>query len=352
MPVNRETFEFLTNYAKLKLGDLGKRTLISPTKIFLGLLKDDESLEICVQDKDIKTEVGKVVTDIWRPFPKKEEDIKTKRKVTEIFPDLIDLLNKTSYQHTITDFFPSSQTERSLKEDLMKIFKELDSKFQTAKTKMREGWEDTANPYLTAFIADNWQSGTLFQIGAKTASSVETTWGKWIEKAIFIYNPDLFYIAAGGMDFIKGTTAYDVKAGPQVMNKDQVAEAKKKNRVLTEEIKDNVVNEVIGLTEFKVAISYGRREIAWPFMEEAEELIIYGPETWATLTGDEWNAFRLFLNCIEYKHRSKSKWSKEDLESAVKNFVNSFYGGIPEKFEAAVSHPSYLSLIENYFIRG
>ncbi len=344
MPISRDKFEYLTDNISLKIGNLGSRELKNPVKIFLALLKNDESLQTCAETKPIKFRIANVITDIWKPNPKRAKDIEQKKQVAKVFPRLIDLLYTQSHQETLNEYYPSKVSKQSIKEELSTILAELASTFQNAREKMRKKWEETANPFLTAFIDDSWSEGTTFQIGAKTASSVETSWGNWIERAIYAFNPNLFYIAAGGMDFVKGTTAYDVKAGPQVMNKDQVEEVKTKNRVIKEAFENTLIGEVIGVSDFKVAISYGRREIAWPFMAAVPDLIVYGPETWDILTGDEWNAFELYLSCIEYKVEKGASWTLEDLEKAVKSFVRSFYGDNPQKERHAFSHESYISL--------
>ena len=128
------------------------------------------------------------------------------------------------------------------------------------------------------------------------------------------------------------------------MNKDQVEEAKKKQKVILTAANDNTLKDIFVLHDFKVAIAYGHRERAWSFMAKAGDLIIYGADTWATLTGDEYNAFRLFLAGIQYKIEQNAPWTLKDFELAVDNYVEIFYLGAREKKEELCNLAEYNQL--------
>jgi len=339
LPISKERFIYILNNLNYSNRFLTKQTLKGPINIFLALLQDDSSLRVLNDSPNLKIDVSHFIANIWKPNPKRQGEIEKKEKLKENFNEIIDSIIQLSSR-----FRPSQELgnflarpgDKICEESLTKLFEGLDNKFAKSKSRMKKKWEDSANPFLTSFIEESWEDGISFQIGAKTASSVETIWGSWIEQAIFTFNPDLFYIAAGGMDFVLGQTAFDVKAGPQVMNKDQVEEAKSKNRVIKSIQNNSSLSRVIGVKEFKIAISYGRREIAWPFMANAGDLIIYGPETWNLLTGDEWNAFKLFLRGIEFKIENGGNWSKKSFDRAVQTVLKSFYGDDNSKFDEAM----------------
>jgi len=184
-----------------------------------------------------------------------------------------------------------------------------------------------ANPLLTVGISNSYQKGLKIQHAAKYGSSVEAIWGKWIEKVIPLFNPEIIFVGVGGIDCILGNVCYDIKAGPQVFNKGQVEHNQKKRREFRNSTAGNL-NDVICCNDYKIAVSYGREEIAINFMKNSEGLIIFGPDTWKELTGDELNFYKVFLWTIRFviEEQKSHGWTRAQLEKAVGEYVRINYG--------------------------
>jgi hypothetical protein len=235
--------------------------------------------------------------------------------------------------------------QKKLPGDLHSYLLSIHKKFLRSKETMQRDWYNTANPFLTVMIENSYNAGVVFQQNAKTASSVETSWGSWVEDIFTFYNPNIKYIGAAGMDYVYNNIAYDVKSGPQVMNKDQVAQATTKRHRVKEMSEDTAFKGIIGVNEFKVAVVYGNKNIANNFMSSAEEgLIIYGKDTWDALTGNDLDAFDLFINSIKFMVSNGAEWVKKDLESAIVVYNKIFYEGDQEKLTALKSQTVYIGL--------
>lgn len=226
--------------------------------------------------------------------------------------------------------------------NLQLTIEELADKYKESKKKYAKEWYITANPHITVTIGRSLDYGEGFQESAKVTSSVETKWGNWIEKTIEKFNKNIFYIRAGGIDVILGNRAYDVKSGPQVMNLDQTKQARKKREIIRDLKGDKSLSRLIRINDFKVAIMYGNKDLQSNIMEGVEEIIIYPPDSWAELTGDEWNSFKLYLAAIMYKIKQENaEWDVESLERAVNYYIHSYYSGSEEKLKEALNKSYY-----------
>jgi hypothetical protein len=202
-----------------------------------------------------------------------------------------------------------------------------------------------SNPYLTISVKESYDRGIEFQIAAKLASSVETSWGCWIQKIIPMFNPSVVAVGAGGFDCVLHNTSYDIKSGPNVMNKDQVEEAKQKRATVRDLASLQQFKGLVAVNDFKVAISYGKKSIARMFMREPTGLIIFGAETWREITGDEWNAYQLFIWQLKHKIESHhDEWTKDGMTAAVEQFMNSFYDDPVGQLLRAQKSNEYLEL--------
>jgi hypothetical protein len=313
----------------------------NPLRIALSLLKSEDSLREIV-NTGLSKKYAKIVVDIWNPIPKNEDE---KTKKTEVQTALVHLFGKISKNLERLKSVSERRTLTVNYKSLKPYFDELEAKFGDSKARMGERALETANPYLTVSIEKSYSDGKTFQTGAKVSSSVEGIWGSWIESAMNLFNGSLFRVSAGGFDYVLGDVAYDIKSGPNVMNKDQVEEAKQKRTIIADLAKSKEFGGYIGVKDFRVATAYGKESDAGIFMKDSGGLIIFGAETWKRLTGDEWNAYRLFLWQIKYKIQIDGNgWDKEQLKDATEHFMKSFYQNYEEKVREAFRMPEYKEL--------
>ena len=166
------------------------------------------------------------------------------------------------------------------------------------------------------------------------------------KRVIPIFNNNITPIGAGGLDYILGRTCYDIKSGPNVMNKDQIEEARRKRESIIRMSKYEYLSEFVYINNFKVATAYGKLSSAKMFMREETGLIMFGRETWKELTGDEWNSFRLFLWQLRFviENRVGNKWDRDSLNDAVLDFLKSFYDDYEDRQKYAVRMPEFIEL--------
>lgn len=323
----------------LKKNDFAIRSFMNPSKIALGLLKSPEGISVIVKS-GLSDEYAKVVTDVWKPLPK-GEDVKKKEYVQKMLPDLFRLIGDNLESLSLK---PKMQARQVSYDVLKPHFDNLRESLIEGKERMEASALESSNPYLTVSIEDSYQAGEHFQVSAKIASSVETIWGNWIEKVVPLFNDKMFRVGAGGFDSILGEVAYDIKSGPNVMNKGLVEEAKAKREAISRLAKIKEFQGLISVKDFQVAITYGKEENAGSFMKNSFGMITFGADAWKTLTGDEWNAYNLFLWQIRYEIESGKKWTTDDLEKAVKQFINSFYCGDVKKLGMALDTKTFTEI--------
>jgi hypothetical protein len=332
MQAVHDLLDWKKSYELLKKNDFDLRTYTNPLKIAIGLLKSEAYVSEIIK-KSLAEKYSKSVADVWMPLPK-GDDVKKKEKVIENLPKILKLI------HDNLDSLKSSGTDPVINatyENLKPFFKDLHESIEDGRNRMQKDALNTSNPYLTVSIEVDLEEGKQFQTAAKIASSVETIWGNWIEVVVPQFNKNLFRVGAGGFDSILGDVAFDIKSGPKVMNKGLVEDAKAKRETISGLSKIDDFKDMVAVKDFRVAIVYGKEEDA-DMMKNSSGMIIFGAESWKTLTGDEWNAYKLFLWQIMYEIESGKKWSKEDLQNAVKLFVCSFYGDVDSAASTALNH--------------
>jgi len=290
------------------------------------------------------SDYASIISRIWRPNPGSDKERETKELVKSKMPELYEKICNYMGKEQQTSLVPVKEQVVSYT-TFRPFFKRLDASFKDARSRMKDKAIETSNPFLTISIEDTFDSGKKFQVIAKIASSVETKWGNWIEQAIPIFNKSILYIGAGGFDYILNDVVYDVKSGPRVMNKDQVEEAKMKHNIINSLSESKDLSEMIRIRDFKVALAYGKESIAGIFMRNSEGLMLFGADTWEEITGDEWNAYRLYLWSIRHSiEKTKKSWNTGELEGAVIYFLNSFYDDHSDKLQTALSLPEYKEL--------
>jgi len=303
----------------------------------MNLLKNEKS--ILEFDDSWFNGFSKILVDIWLPNPTDKE--KTKKTQTEkTLPKSFSILKQ---EHD--EIFSDEKTTHSepTYEKSKPLFDEWRKSVLATRHDFEEGAIDYANPYLTISVEETIAKGSDFQKHAKIASSLETKWGNWGEKGLELFNNNLIPVHAGRIDYRLGQTLYDVKSGPNVLNLRDVDGARLKQGKIRELPNQKQFGNLIGINDFSVGIIYGREGLSTkPWMRNTNGLIIFGVDTWKTLTGDEWNAFRFFTWNLRYNvEELKQKWSHEDLTRAVKMFVDSFYGDDESVLKKALSDSEF-----------
>ncbi|UMZ73112.1 PmeII family type II restriction endonuclease [Natranaerofaba carboxydovora] len=140
----------------------------------------------------------------------------------------------------------------------------------------------TGNPFLFRSLFLSYDEAKEFALGGKLNSSLETKYGNLFEKLIASFNA-CRVIKEGGIDVAVKGEVFDIKSGPNVMNKSQV-DAFSAKKYLIE--KENLLPE---FNEYKVAIGYGKPEQLNSFMSTIEKEIFTGRKAWEKLTGKNYS---------------------------------------------------------------
>jgi hypothetical protein len=326
---------------QMKKHGFPRKQFMNPLRISLALLHSEKKISELVS-LGLSEEYANIVVDIWKPKPESKEGIEAKEAVRKGLPELFKLLATQVGSLVAGKLVP---TEPATYETLQSHFASLEETFASAVSRMEKEAIANSNPYLTISVKESYDRGIEFQIAAKLASSVETSWGCWIQKIIPMFNPSVVAVGAGGFDCVLHNTSYDIKSGPNVMNKDQVEEAKQKRATVRDLASLQQFKGLVAVNDFKVAISYGKKSIARMFMREPTGLIIFGAETWREITGDEWNAYQLFIWQLKHKIESHhDEWTKDGMTAAVEQFMNSFYDDPVGQLLRAQKSNEYLEL--------
>jgi len=323
---------------KLSANDLKLTTgLKTCLKLGVNLLKAEKSI---VEFKNSWfDDLSQTVVDIWLPNPTDKEK-KKKGDTRKILPKSFSILKQE-----FDSIFSSEKTTHSepTYEKSKPLFDEWRESILETRNDFEEGAIAYANPYLTISVGETLAVGSEFQKHAKIASSLETKWGNWGEKGLELFNNSLIPVHAGRIDFRLGQVLYDVKSGPNVLNLRDVDGARLKQGKIRQLPNQKSFKNLIGVNDFSVGIVYGREGLSTkPWMCNTNGLIIFGVDTWRTLTGDEWNAYRFFVWNLRYNvEELKQAWSNDDLTRAIKMFVDSFYGENKSVLEKALSDAEF-----------
>lgn len=136
----------------------------------------------------------------------------------------------------------------------------------------------TGNPFLFRSLFSDFEEAKEFAVGGKLNSSLETKYGNLFEKLMVSFNY-CQEIYDGGVDVLVGEHAYDIKSGPNVMNKSMV-DAFSAKQVL---IQDKKILPKIKY--YQIALGYGRRENLNSFMAKIDSEILTAREAWGKITG-------------------------------------------------------------------
>jgi len=306
-------------------------------KLGVNLLKTEKS--VVEFENTWLDEFSQTVVDIWLPNPTDKEK-KKKTETKNILPKSFSIV-KQEFDSIFSDK-KIKESEPTYEKSKL-LFDEWRKSVLVTRKDFEKGAIEYANPYLTISVEETLGDGSNFQKHAKIASSLETKWGNWGEKGLELFNNKLIPVHAGRIDFRLGKILYDVKSGPNVLNLRDLDGARLKQGKIRELSKQKSFKNLIGVNDFSVGIIYGREELATKsWMQNTNGLIIFGVDTWGTLTGDEWNAYRFFTWNLRYNVEELGQtWSKDDLNKAVKMFVRSFYGENKSILEKALSDSEF-----------
>ncbi|WP_347276817.1 MULTISPECIES: PmeII family type II restriction endonuclease [Cyanophyceae] len=138
----------------------------------------------------------------------------------------------------------------------------------------------TENPFLFRSLFLKFKEAEEFAVGGKLNSSLETTYGNLFEKLMGEFE-NCQRIYDGGVDVVVGGDAFDIKSGPNVMNKSMV-DAFSAKQVLIQDKK-----MLPDISTYKIALGYGKKEQLNQFMGKIEFEILTGRESWKKITGIE-----------------------------------------------------------------
>ncbi len=293
--------------------------LLNCIKISMHFLKKPTDVSKLIES-DSLSEYCNEILEIWLPAPNKKQK-KSKKQIRRLLPKSLKIISENYDAIKAQNVSKTNPTYEKFSD----LFSDWISTCNAAKEKIKKDALSYANPFVTVSVGQNYNSGKGFQINAKLSSSIEGSWGNWIEKVLIRFNPKIIVIDAGRVDFILNSIAYDVKSGPRVYNAGQVDEAKAKRERILNLSKNLKFGKLIKIKDFQVAVVYGNENLA-DVMKDQGKLIIFGKDTWKRLTGDEWNSFRFFIWQIQFaSSNNPNSWTRKNVELAVKEFVNSFY---------------------------
>ncbi len=138
----------------------------------------------------------------------------------------------------------------------------------------------TGNPFLFRSLFLNFKEAEEFAVGGKLNSSLETRYGNLFEKLMGEFG-NCKGVYDGGVDVVIGGEAFDIKSGPNVMNKGMVDSFSAK-RILIEDQR-----MLPDISTYKIALGYGEKEQLNSFMAKIESEILTGRESWTKITGIE-----------------------------------------------------------------
>lgn len=136
----------------------------------------------------------------------------------------------------------------------------------------------TANPFLFRSLFLDFKEAEAFAAGGKLNSSLETKYGNLFERLMSAFG-NCYEIYDGGVDVLVGKNAFDIKSGPNVMNKSMV-DAFSAKQVLIQD--KNILPEI---DYYQIALGYGRRENLNSFMAKIDSEILTARESWEKITG-------------------------------------------------------------------
>ena len=314
--------------------------LVNCIKIAIEFLKKPENV-LELKKMNSLDEYCSDVIKLWAPAPTQKQ-MKCVKKVTKELPRSLEIISKNVKSLKIVSSKPAKKYD-----EFEGLFSEWKTTCDTAQKESKNKLQ-FANPFVTVSVKDNYDDGLKFQDNAKFGSSIEGSWGTWIEKVFRKFNPKIITIGAGRMDVAINSSCFDIKSGPRVYNAGQVDEAKAKRKRIENMAKNSKYGKFVKIKKFQITVVYGQETLA-DAMKDQGDLILFGKDSWGELTGDEWNAFRFFMWQIKFSKKSiSSSWKKEQIMPAVNEFVNSFYDGDSDILKKIKKDPDYLEIVKSF----
>lgn len=319
----------------------------NPLKISLGMLETEAGIHSIVK-RGMSKKYAQAVAEIWKPIPADKKEEKSKLSVMKGLPAVYSIISENLESLTV----PRARQPAVSYGTMVPLFDSLDNGFAESEKEKSEENGGLSNPYLTVSIKGSLEEGRTFQLDARMVHSVETKWGNWIHRVIPKFNNSILDIGAGGFDCVLRKVAYDIKAGPNILNKSDIEALRRRREIIRNVSKTPDLKDLVKVSEFKVAVSYGRESGAGTFMKGQKGLIIFGTDAWRELTGNEWNAYRLFLWQIRYKVEKggeglddkSAKWHKKALRESVFEYLDAFYDDPKAKLTSAFNEPEFKAL--------
>ncbi|RGL34868.1 hypothetical protein DXC69_12980 [Paenibacillus polymyxa] len=158
----------------------------------------------------------------------------------------------------------------------------------------------TGNPFLFRSLFLSFDDAREFAVGGKLNSSLETKYGNLFEKLMSAFS-FCRGVYDGGIDVSVGVQAFDIKSGPNVMNKSQVDAFSAKQQLI------QVQGLLPGLTSYKIALGYGKRSQLNSFMAAIDGEILTGRNSWTAITGINYSPEIVFAIAALVARLFKSK---------------------------------------------
>lgn len=140
----------------------------------------------------------------------------------------------------------------------------------------------TGNPFLFRSLFLSFNQAREFAVGGKLNSSLETKYGNLFEELMSEFG-NCRGIYDGGVDVVVGEDAFDIKSGPNVMNKSMVDAFSAKQRLIQNE------KLLPDISTYKIALGYGKREKLNSFMKKIDTEILTGRDAWTKITSVEYS---------------------------------------------------------------
>lgn len=176
---------------------------------------------------------------------------------------------------------------KSIKLDLLLLFLDELVRLRSDIPSLAKEAIVTGNPFLFRSLFLNFKEAEEFAVGGKLNSSLETKYGNLFEKLMHGFG-NCRGIYDGGVDVAIRTEAFDIKSGPNVMNKGMVDAFSAKQYLIQD------VKLLPDLDTYKIALGYGKRAKLNSFMGEIESEILDGREAWTVITGIDYSPEIIF----------------------------------------------------------
>lgn len=197
--------------------------------------------------------------------------------------------------------------------DIALLYLEEILKMKDSVPKMASEAITTGNPFLFRSLFLSFDEAKEFAAGGKLNSSLETKYGNLFEKLMSAFG-HCRGIYNGGIDVVVGQEAFDIKSGPNVMNKSQVDAFSLKRRLIEKE------GLLPGLSSYKIALGYGKPEQLNSFMATIESEILTGRQAWKKITGIEYSPEIAF----EIARLVASLFRRDSLVSSMLGYGNNY----------------------------